>query len=151
MRSGLITVATVLVFVLPALVFTWSGVYDVAASAPHAGFTLRLLTTARDPTIAYHSREIDVPGLSANEASLSDVGFHHYHAMCRLCHGAPGYSHLEFTQGINPQPPDLATAGVQEQIAAELYWIVRNGIRMNGMPSFSVTHDEDGLLRILFL
>ncbi len=125
----------------------WSGVYNIAATEPHARLTAWLLAKARDRSVAFHSKEIHLPPMS--DPKLIDIGFHHYHAMCRLCHGAPGYPPAEFAEGLYPKPPILATEDVQKRSDAELYWIIRNGIKMTGMPSFGVTHDSEELLGLL--
>jgi mono/diheme cytochrome c family protein len=69
--------------------------------------------------------------------------------MCRLCHGAPGEFLLEFAQGLNPKAPILASQDVQARGDHELYWIVKNGIKMTGMPAFGPTHDEGELWSII--
>ena len=54
---------------------------------------------------------------------------------CANCHGAPGVEWAKFSEGLNPDPPDLkeAVAGAEP---ARIFWVVKNGIRMTGMPSF---------------
>lgn len=44
-------------------------------------------------------------------------------------------------QGLNPAAPDLA--GRDAPDPAEEFWVVKQGIKMTGMPAFSATHDED--------
>ena len=63
-------------------------------------------------------------------------------AVCAQCHGEPDKALGILTQGLNPTPPDLerlAEAGT----AAEMFWIINNGIRMTGMPAFGKTHQAD--------
>ena len=52
-----------------------------------------------------------------------------------ICHGAPGVELQKFYKGINPEPADLKDV-VAETEAAELFWVIKNGIKMTGMPSF---------------
>ncbi len=74
-------------------------------------------------------------------------GFEHYNEMCVVCHGAPGIAKGEVGEGLNPPAPDLAkTAG--EWQPQEIYWMVKNGIKMSGMPAFGPTHDEEKLWNI---
>ena len=44
-------------------------------------------------------------------------------------------------QGLSPYPPELATVS-GEANPKELFWIVKNGIKMTGMPAFGVTHTD---------
>lgn len=138
--------ATVVVLAVAIAAYVWSGSYNVAATAPHWEMTVRLMTLVRDRSVAVHSEGITVP--SSNNPKLHEIGFEHYHAMCRLCHGAPGYSSSETGKGLNPTPPSLASLAVQKLTDAELYWVIVNGIKMTGMPAFGPTHDDEELLGI---
>jgi mono/diheme cytochrome c family protein len=129
-------------------VFVWWGGYNVAATVPHWKVTHWFLEEMRERSISAHSRGIIVPSL--NNPKLVEAGFKDYHEMCRLCHGAPGYSRTEIAKGLYPPPPDLT----KEEFAkgansAELYWVIKNGIKMTGMPAFGPTHSEDQLLGIV--
>lgn len=135
-------------FIIGAVaLFVGSGRYNVAAVEPHWGVTTWLMEEIRDRSIAFHSKAIQPPRLKGIE--FVPKGFTEYHAMCRLCHGAPGESLLEFAQGLNPKAPTLASKDVQKRGDHELYWIVKNGIKMTGMPAFGPTHDEEDLWSII--
>ena len=128
--------------------FVWSGSYNVAATVPHWGITHWFLEEVRERSISAHSRKIVVPSL--NDPKLIGAGFKNYHEMCRLCHGAPGYSRTEIAKGLYPLPPDLTKEElVKRQNDAELYLVIKNGIKMTGMPAFGPTHSEDELLGIV--
>ncbi len=130
------------------IAFVWSGFYNVAANDPHWGVTVQLVEKLRDRSITVRSKAIVVPTSKLEDAKLVERGFRHYHATCRLCHGAPGYSRNEFAKGLNPHPPDLVVETVQKRKTAEQYWIIKNGIKMTGMPAFDKTHDDDEIWEI---
>jgi mono/diheme cytochrome c family protein len=130
-------------------VFTWSGIYNVAATEPHWSVTVWFLNEARERSMSVHSRGISPPPLI--EEKPVEIGFSHYHEMCRLCHGAPGIFPEEFAKGLNPKPPDLISKDVRELSTAELYWVVKNGIKMTGMPAFGITHTEGELWALVAL
>lgn len=135
--------AILAVLTLGAGFYFYTGRYDVAATSPHWDMTLEILETVRDQSIKRHSEDIKMPQL-LEDPKLQETGFHHYHAMCRLCHGAPGYEPNECAKGLYPNPPHLASGNIQnEWNDAQLYWIVKNGLKMTGMPSFGVTHGEE--------
>lgn len=95
-----------------------------------------------------HSKDIKAPLLSDFE--WVKVGAQHYDALCVFCHGAPGREASEFSEGLNPPAPELHKVEVQKQYSdAELYWIIKNGIRMTGMPAFGPTHEEKELWAIV--
>ena len=126
------------------MLFAWSGLYDISAAEPHWDATESLIETLRDRSITVHSKGIQTPDLDDPEYLMAAAG--HYHGMCRLCHGAPGAHTNEFARGLYPSPPDFTTGAVQDtRSSAEIYWIVKNGIKMTGMPAFGPTHDETEL------
>jgi mono/diheme cytochrome c family protein len=121
--------------------FVWTGTYDVAASAREVAPVRWLFATARDHSIEARS------GTAQRPAELGDDrmarGAEEYGEMCVVCHGAPGRPPSAIRQGLNPPAPDLGDEDVQRRYSdAELFWIVKHGIRMTGMPAFGATHDE---------
>lgn len=51
-------------------------------------------------------------------------------------------------RGLRPQPPPLADV-VAEWSAAELFWIIKHGIRMTGMPAWGPTHGDEEVWAIV--
>ena len=149
MKSFFVAVLIILgCVILGGAAFVLSGIYNVAADMPHWRVTSLLLEGVRERSIAVHSRGIKVPPL--NEEGLVHTGLLHFHETCRLCHGAPGYQREEFAEGLYPKPPFLGSHEVQrENEDGELYWIVKNGLKMTGMPSFGKTHTEEQLWGIV--
>ena len=144
----LLTLTAILCFLIVLIAaFVWSGSYNIAANVPHWGITHWFLEKVREQSITTHSGGITVPPLK--DPKPVDIGFKNYHAMCRLCHNAPGYSRTEIAKGLNPNPPDFASKDVKMRSEAQLYWIVKNGIKMTGMPAFGPTHSEDELWGIV--
>lgn len=143
------TAIVVLILILVAgAVFVGSGIYNVAADAPHWTVTKEILEIARERSVEHHSGGVNPPSLE--DPNLLETGFHHFHATCRLCHEAPGYERFEFAQGMYPSPPDLTEDHVRGELTdAELFWIVRNGLKMTGMPAFGQTHSDEELWGIV--
>ena len=145
-----ITVLVILAIVCAGIAFYFlTGQYNVAATSPHWDITLEILETVRNQSIRRYSKSVSVPQ-SLDDPKLRQIGFHHYHEMCRLCHGAPGYEREEFAEGLYPNPPHLASGAIQKEWSdAQLYWIVDNGLKMTGMPSFGVTHTKEQMWGII--
>lgn len=145
MKATITVVVILAVVAVGGAVYLLTGSYNVSATSPHWDITLKILETVRDRSIAAHSKDIGAPP-SLSDAQLMKTGLRHYHSMCRWCHGAPGYSRREFAMGLYPSPPDLVSGQVQQEWnEAQLYWIINNGLKMTGMPSFGVTHSEEEL------
>jgi mono/diheme cytochrome c family protein len=61
---------------------------------------------------------------------------------CTNCHGGPGVEWQKFSEGLRPDPPDLKDV-VPNREPRHLFWVVKNGINMTGMPSFGATGVPD--------
>jgi mono/diheme cytochrome c family protein len=139
-------IASLLIAALLALLgagaVIYAGVYDIGATAPHWRITSWLLETARARSIKAQAAGIAVPpGLDDPEKLV--IGVEHHAAHCAVCHGAPGVPKGDIARGLYPPPPDLAeTAPLYSP--AELFWIVKHGIKVTGMPSWS-DHSDDEL------
>jgi hypothetical protein len=48
----------------------------------------------------------------------------------------------KFSEGLRPDPPDLKDA-VKDLTPAQIFWVVRNGINMTGMPGFGLVEAPD--------
>jgi len=131
-----------LVAVLGAGAVIYAGMYDVAATAPHWRVTAWSLETARTRSIKAQAAGIVVPPGLDDPAKLL-IGVGHYAAHCAVCHGAPGVPKGDIGRGLYPEPPELAkTASLYSP--AELFWIVKYGIKMTGMPAWG-DHSDDEL------
>jgi mono/diheme cytochrome c family protein len=138
-----------LLAVLAAAAIIYAGVYDVAATAPHWRVTTWLLETVRIRSIKAQASGIPLPAGLEEPAKLV-IGIGHYAAHCAVCHGAPGVPKGDIARGLYPPPPDLAkTAPVYTP--AELFWIVKHGIKMTGMPAWTDHSDEELWATVAFV
>ncbi|HKV10433.1 MAG TPA: cytochrome c [Thermoanaerobaculia bacterium] len=148
MKTVLTIVAVLLLLAVALLGFIFSGVYDVAASTPDNGLIAWALETTQHRSVHRAAEAFEetakIPDLE--DPKRIQNGFVHYYEMCATCHGAPGVPISEIGQGLNPYPPEL-TAHADEP--AENFWIVKNGIKMTGMPAFGVTHSDDEIWDIV--
>jgi mono/diheme cytochrome c family protein len=131
------------------LAFIYSGLYDVAATNPHWPVTYWIMNTTQVRSIKSHAAGIAVPAGLDDPAKVL-IGVEHFAAHCAVCHGAPGVPRGEIAQGLYPQPPDLAVAA-KLYSDGELFWIVKHGIKMTGMPAWSDHSDEELWATVAFL
>ncbi|HEX9671494.1 MAG TPA: cytochrome c [Thermoanaerobaculia bacterium] len=146
MKILLTAVAILVLLAALALGVIYSGAYDVAATTPDEGIVGWALETAQERSIERRARAVQVPPLDGPE--LLATGLVHYHEMCVTCHGAPGVPASEIGAGLNPFPPELAEEA-EELGPGELFWVVKNGIKMTGMPAFGPTHTDEELWAIV--
>lgn len=129
------------VAIVAGVAIVYSGGYDISANEQHWPITRWVLETARVRSIKAHAQGIKVPSGLEDPASLP-MGVEHFAAHCAVCHGAPGVPKGEIAEGLYPQPPNLALAA-KLYTDAELFWILKHGIKMTGMPSWSDHSDEE--------
>ena len=142
MRAAVAVKTILFLIVISALTLTGyvlSGLYDVSASRPDNAVVRWLLVTARDRSIDRRAAEITVPPLA--DPKLIQEGFEHYHEMCTGCHLAPGIQSSEIREGLNPQPPLLADV-VPHSSPARLFWVIKHGVKMTGMPAWGKSHSD---------
>jgi mono/diheme cytochrome c family protein len=139
MKVFFVFIVAILVLTFLALLFIYSGGYNVSAEKQHLKITEWLINTTRDRSIKEHAKNIEVPELKS--PAMTKIGFIHYNEMCIDCHGAPGITPSELAKGLNPKAPDLSEAVLQWK-PSELFWIIKYGIRMTGMPAWGITHSD---------
>jgi mono/diheme cytochrome c family protein len=68
------------------------------------------------------------------------AGAKYYAALCVGCHLAPGLTKSEIRPGLYPHPPNLAQEDLRD--GRRTFWIIKHGIKMSAMPSWSKTLDD---------
>ena len=126
---------------LAGLAYVKSGIYDVAASKPHTKFTEWLTHETMIHSVRSRAKGIVAPSTATADQVLR--GFCAYETHCVACHGAAAVARQHWISGMEPQPPYLLDAADRWK-PRELFWIVKNGIKMTGMPSWrdSMTDEQ---------
>ncbi len=131
--------AAVILLLLVALGTLYTGGYNVAATEPHTEVTRWALNTLQQNSVGGRADKVgDPPPL---DSAALRTAFADYGPMCAVCHGAPGEERGEFGKGMNPTPPRLERAA-SEWTDREVFWILKHGIRLAGMPAFGPTHSD---------
>jgi mono/diheme cytochrome c family protein len=132
--------ATVALTVVFASAYIYSGLYNVAASTGHSRVLQWILQTTQQNSVRNHAKEIERPATISNDQFAH--GVEHYDRMCVQCHGASGVERGELGKGMTPTPPDL-TRTASQWSDEELFWIIKHGIKLAGMPAFGPTHSDE--------
>lgn len=127
------------------LLFVYLGLYNVSALAQHTKPVYNMLQVALDRSIAVRSGEIQVPDL-AEVNVLEGVGLYARH--CQQCHGAPGVGPDNFSLGMLPAPTAVAKIAADRE-PAEIFWSVKNGIKMTGMPAWDYRFDDEQIWTVV--
>ena len=142
---GLTIVVTFVVAFILAATFVYAGAYNVAASVPHMRVTEKILDEVSDRSIAARAGTAKAPPMDSL-ALLN--GAEHFHKLCVVCHGAPGVPKSVIAEGLNPSAPELSRHAARTMTEAELFWVIRNGIRMTGMPGFEQSQTDEQIWQV---
>src|SRR5262249_57196200 len=67
---------------------------------------------------------------------------------CIYCKGAPEKDPVDMARGLTPEPPFLPDT-IEFWSTAEVFWIIKNGVKMTGMPSFGASHKDDEIWKLV--
>ncbi|SDY87094.1 Cytochrome c, mono-and diheme variants [Citreimonas salinaria] len=130
------------------LAFVAGGFYDITAIKQHPAWVFHAIGIGRDTLVALQADADEVPEDFAPVADARNVALYRKH--CTQCHGAPGVAPEEFALGMMPVPSNLVAAG-RERPPEEIYWFIRYGLKMSGMPAWSMRMSEADMWRITAL
>ena len=129
------------------LLIVFGGVASVAGTDYHTALVHWVLRTTMESSVRTHARGVQVPaGVNLQDRALAEKAFSHYSVACTSCHGAPGVKPAQWMV-INPEAPPLVETAAKWN-DAELCWIIKNGIKMTGMPALGPTHRDEHLWAI---
>jgi mono/diheme cytochrome c family protein len=133
--------ALAIVGVLAVATFFFGGFYSVAGAAPDLDVVRWALVRVRTASIDRHAHEqppagqVDPDVIQNGARAFAAIG-------CINCHGAPGVKWAKFSEGLHPDPPDLKDVA-KDRTLSQLFWVIKNGINMTGMPSFALAGAKD--------
>jgi mono/diheme cytochrome c family protein len=106
-----------------------------------------LANMAKDVAIPIQARSLTNPVPASNEAV--NQGQKLYTQSCALCHGSDGRGRTDLGRNMYPPAMDLNSPHVQHWTDAELFWIIQNGVRLTGMPSWKAGLSEADTWRVV--
>ena len=124
-----------------AAVFFFGGFYSVAGTQEDPAIVQWALVQVRTASVNRYAH--DAPPAGFNDPAKVQAGARGFaeHG-CANCHGAPGVDWAKFSEGLRPDPPGLKEV-VDERTPSQLFWVIKNGINMTGMPSFALAGAKD--------
>lgn len=146
-RLALVAALAPIVAALSFVAVVFGGFVSVAATDRHWEATEWALQTTMKSSVRAAARDIAPPdGVNLRDPALAEKAFGHYSVACTTCHGAPGVGASPWMVTNPPSPLLVETVG--EWSDGELYWIIKNGIKMTGMPALGPTHKDSDLWAI---
>jgi thiosulfate dehydrogenase len=129
-------VVAILVALIGAYFVLHSGFIPANADALPGRLEIWAANTSLDATLAREAPKGPNPVALTDENLIAGVDLYAQH--CAICHGtAKGEeSASAVAKGEYPQPPQLATDGVEDDPEGVSFWKISHGIRWTGMPSW---------------
>ncbi len=134
---------------LGGLLVAASGIIPIKASSGHWTVTEWFLQFSKRRSVGLHSMNAKVPPLDDPAMVLRGAGY--YQIGCYPCHGSPVHKYPEVAQNMLPRPPYLAER-LGEWDQAEVFYIVKHGLKFTGMPAWPAqTRDDEVWAMVAFL
>lgn len=117
-----------------------AGLIPISATSGHWSLTAWFLHFTMQRSVATSSIGVKTPPLDDPALVLRGAG--HYETGCLPCHGAPGQPRPLVVRKMTPAPPYLPPR-VREWQPAELFTIVKYGIKFSAMPAWPARQRDD--------
>jgi predicted CXXCH cytochrome family protein len=128
----------------------------------HRGFSAADQPSYAERVVARAVRNISIPSRARNEqnplAATTDLlaeARANFANRCANCHGDNGNLSSNIGQSLYPKAPDLSMPETQNLSDGEIHYIIKNGVRLTGMPAWSNPHiaqdDTDAWKLVLFV
>lgn len=125
------------------------------------GFSTATEPSLAEKTVARAARELSIPRNARNEPNpwtatpdVLNAARDSYLDRCAVCHGPDGSGQTTVGRNLYPKVPDLRAPQTQNLTDGEVRYIIRNGVRLTGMPGWAKPHDEqsdDSWKLVLFI
>ena len=109
--------------------------FDLSALPDPGKFETSVADGAKNFLVHREARfsSLQEPAITPGEL---DIAQNVFGSECASCHGNDGRTPTDMGRGLYPRAPDLGSDEVQHWSDPEMFWIIRNGIRLTGMPAF---------------
>lgn len=109
--------------------------FDLSALPEPCRFETSFADRARNFLVHREAGRISVKEPSLTQSDL-DNAQNVFGSECAICHGNDGRTPTDLGRGLYPRAPALGSDEVRHWSDPEMFWIIRNGIRLTGMPAF---------------
>ncbi len=131
-----------------AMLVVGLGLYNVSARAGHLPGVRWLLHTTYQQSVRLRAPAPEkVPEDIAHPDRVA-LGALHFKTSCAFCHALPGQAQSATAKAVEPPPPHISEA-VSDWAPEELFWIVKEGVKMTGMPHWPTPDHQDEIWSVV--
>ncbi len=132
----------ILLFALGLVGAAMASQFNLSALPEPGGTETLIANRAKHFLVRRASRASVAPAPADRRASIEE-GDNLFGTECSECHGNTGRKPTDAGRWMYPRAADLGSADVQQYSDRELVWIVKNGIRLSGMPAFGRVESDE--------
>ncbi len=147
MKCALITLFVVCALIIAGTLLGISQ-FNLSALPEPGNLEAYLATRAKHVLVRRSSREA-IPQAPSNLKASIEEGDKLFGTECAACHGLDGHNPTDAGRWMYPRAADLTSRDMQLYSDRELFWIVRNGIRLSGMPAFGKVETDDHIWNLV--
>jgi len=133
----------VLVFAVVLLAGGLTAFRANLSALPEPGRLETLLATKAKRFVVRRASGGEIPAPPADISASLKEGDKLFGVECSECHGDSARKPTDAGRWMYPRAADLGSAEVQKYSDRELFWIVKNGIRLSGMPAFGRVESDE--------
>lgn len=147
---AVLLVQLAVVFAAGAL-FVYLGVFNVSTLWTDPTPVYWFFKSVRQHSIEKQSINIKIPkDIDIHDSKTIRAGFKLFISSCMMCHVGPGLKPTELLrEGLYPKPPKFSRTYKLELSPEELFWVIKNGIRMTGMPGWTASKDNSQIWELV--
>jgi len=142
------------IFLVVIVAVVVAGLYfvsqaDISALPEPGKFETAVATRARNWLIERAARGPLPPAPPMNAENIA-AGSNTYGMACASCHGQNGRTPAPIGRSMYPRVVDLGSPPVQALSDRELFWVIKNGIRLTGMPGFARINSDKEIWQLVY-
>lgn len=150
---------TILWILLAAViaVFAYGAIllrHGISARKDPSQAEIRVARALRHMAIPKLDREDENPWKDVATADVMKDAREHFADHCAQCHANDGSGNTEMGKYLYPRVPDMRLPATQNLSDGELYYIIRNGVPLTGMPAWgepNTDQDDESWQLVLFI
>jgi predicted CXXCH cytochrome family protein len=126
-----------------------AGIVLYGARLIRHGFSTADEPSSLEKAVAHATRNLAIPRNARLEANplkatpeVLKESRESFLDRCAICHSQDGSGQTRVGRSLYPKVPDLRLPQTQNLTDGEIRYIIRNGVRMTGMPGWANPHDE---------
>jgi mono/diheme cytochrome c family protein len=137
-----VTVGVGVLVLLAAIIAAATSLFTLSA-LPEPGRTETFVATRAKHFLVRRSSREGIPPMPATQEASAKEGERLFGTECGACHGNSGHNPTDAGRWMYPRAADLTSRDSQSYSDQELFWIIKNGIRLSGMPAFGKVESDD--------